>query len=716
MFTFLSRFRRQTAVLTALALVASVLVAVPASAADDPKADHPAGYSACVGDAAGDAGFSDVPEGHANAGDIDCIAYYGITKGTSASTYAPLMSVTREHMALFLTRLASLVGIEVASDPSHPFTDIGDLSAESQTAIGQLADLGITQGTSATTYSPADSVQRDHMALFIARLMNKMTKGLGGSTPDDVAESDSEDKSPFTDLGPTTKSAYDAITQLWELDVASGISDTAYSPSQSITRAAMAGFMAGVLGHSNARPAGLSIQAKTYSSFGQITDPGVVVSYRDDSFAAMEGVAIAIFPLDPDDFDDEEGTCPNEEACKWSPNSDPTDSDGNIVYASGAVADGDSLTVHAWIGDADNDVFKAATANAVSVTVASSRDFSAITAGSDGNDNAGDITIAHAEEAGPLLINTDSDSSVTITAQLQFDSDPNDNTNELDDVARSGVEVTVGLSQVIGTATVYNNSSQETLTTDSDGKITFTLSGPSSTEGAGNNPDRDDTVTFTHVVSDNDTPNDPSDDTTITEMAYVRWSDAARTPTTAKVDLGPKYQVLDDDDEISFRVTVRLYDQYGDPAGPAESSHRAVLTVPGVSGDELSRVISRQGVATYSATVPASSVTAGTAVAVTATIDNVTATPGSVLPVNPAKDDGESVDADSDNVIAVYADDNRFVITEGDMYTYDSDDTFLIDNATVDMAAFEKELSDESIVDILVYNDDGASIFRIQTS
>ena len=111
MFTFLSRFRRQTAVLTALALVASVLVAVPVSAADDPpKADYTAKFSACVGGAADDAGFTDVPSGHENAGDINCIAYYGITRGTSASTYSPLMSVTREHMALFLTRLAGLVG------------------------------------------------------------------------------------------------------------------------------------------------------------------------------------------------------------------------------------------------------------------------------------------------------------------------------------------------------------------------------------------------------------------------------------------------------------------------------------------------------------------------------------------------------------------------------------------------------------------------------
>ena len=82
------------------------------------------------------------------------------------------MSVTREHMALFLTRLAGLVGID-GFDPDDPgFTDTGDLSEKSQTAIAQLADLGITKGTSDTTYSPGASVTRGQMALFIARLMN----------------------------------------------------------------------------------------------------------------------------------------------------------------------------------------------------------------------------------------------------------------------------------------------------------------------------------------------------------------------------------------------------------------------------------------------------------------------------------------------------------------------------------------------------------------
>jgi len=210
------KYRRHIAVLAALAMVASVMVAAPAVAAD-PEPDYGATFDACG--AAPDSGFEDIPSNHANAGDINCIAYYGITKGTSATTYSPLMSVSREHMALFLTRLAGLVGIDVSDDPNDPeFTDTGELSDESQTAIAQLADLGITKGTSETTYSPGDGVTRGQMALFISRLMNHMTPQADGAiglstttqygyTPSDVADNDkkADIKSSFTDLGRATK-------------------------------------------------------------------------------------------------------------------------------------------------------------------------------------------------------------------------------------------------------------------------------------------------------------------------------------------------------------------------------------------------------------------------------------------------------------------------------------------------------------------------------
>ena len=154
------KYRRHVAVLAALAMLASVLVTAPAVAADDPPEPDLRGYvSRPAVDAPSASDFTDVPAGHANAGDIDCIAYYTITKGTSATTYSPLMSVTREHMALFLSRVWQVeLGIEhdLDSGDDPGFTDTGELSATiRRLAISAVAPvMDIAKGTTTTTYSP----------------------------------------------------------------------------------------------------------------------------------------------------------------------------------------------------------------------------------------------------------------------------------------------------------------------------------------------------------------------------------------------------------------------------------------------------------------------------------------------------------------------------------------------------------------------------------
>ena len=167
-------YKRPTAVFTALLLTAGLAFTVPVSAQDRPP---PAQSYLPVFDVCEDlpaSAFTDLPEDQSQADNINCIAYYRITKGTSDTTYSPDDEVTREQMALFLVRLAGRVGIAIPAARDFGFTDIGHLKAGSREAINQLALLGITKGTSDTTYSPGDTVRRDHMALFIARLMNKM--------------------------------------------------------------------------------------------------------------------------------------------------------------------------------------------------------------------------------------------------------------------------------------------------------------------------------------------------------------------------------------------------------------------------------------------------------------------------------------------------------------------------------------------------------------
>ena len=566
MFATFNRFRRQIAVLTALAMLASVLVAVPAVAAN-PEADFGATFDAC-GDAP-DAEFSDVPSAHANAGDIDCIAYYTITKGTSATTFSPLMGVTREHMALFLTRLAGLVEIEMDDDPGDPgFSDTGDLGTESQAAIAQLADLGITQGTSTTTYSPADNVTRAQMALFISRTMNLMTPmadgeiGLSsttqyGYTPSDVDtnDMDADIGSPFHDLGRSSKDEHDAIENLYELGVASGISDTSYSPGTDITRAAMAAFMAAALDHSNARPAGLSIQASTNEGWGD-QSPTILVSVRDDSFAPTEDQSVDIFSsASPSNMGlRKDGTCNFDDSpdavfsgdlvdgdCEWNDNDEATDVNGNIIVG-GEVLEGSTRVFYAWIGSKNGDEFDADDADEVLDSVKAKREQESLKGDSDINEHA--LNVGSGQQ-----VNLRNGRDVTATAQLK---DTNGN-----DVERAGISIRVEYRQ--GAFDIdeqrdersYVNTHEATLVTDDDGSVSFSVDPPNNSTRI-DDQERKDSVVFIELDSD-------GDDTDRETQVKIHWIEETSVLSSDSID-APVYVL---EGEPSVGTTVRLWDQYG---------------------------------------------------------------------------------------------------------------------------------------------------------
>ena len=137
--------------------------------------------------------FADI-EGDANADDIARISPNGlmITTGTTDTTYSPDDPVIRAHMALFLTRLYERVAGSEAPAADTEFTDIAERNDEQQAAIGQLFGLGVTTGTSATTYSPSDNVTREQMASFVARMyrvLDALAEAPGAPTGVEVAVS-----------------------------------------------------------------------------------------------------------------------------------------------------------------------------------------------------------------------------------------------------------------------------------------------------------------------------------------------------------------------------------------------------------------------------------------------------------------------------------------------------------------------------------------------
>ena len=112
-----------------------------------------------------------------------------------------------------------------------PFVDVLESSSEAQ-AIACIYALGITTGTTPTTYSPDADVTRAQMASFLARLYKAAT---GTDAP--VADT------PFTDVK-TTSSAYDDIGRIYGLGITTGTNPTTYSPATNVNRAQMASFLA----------------------------------------------------------------------------------------------------------------------------------------------------------------------------------------------------------------------------------------------------------------------------------------------------------------------------------------------------------------------------------------------------------------------------------------------------------------------------------------
>ncbi|MGH8924585.1 MAG: SpoIID/LytB domain-containing protein, partial [Acidimicrobiia bacterium] len=189
------------------------------------------GTAICDGEAPA-TNFTDVGAGGTHTNDINCLAALQITTGTSATTYSPLQTVSRWQMAIFLVRTATALGMAAPAPLPQGFVDIGDLGQEAIDAINQVKQLGITAGTSPTTYGPNEGVSRWQMALFLTRLYT----AAGASLP--------AGGSGFSDLSGLSPEAVTAINQLAALQISTGTGGGNFSPASVVTREQMASFLA----------------------------------------------------------------------------------------------------------------------------------------------------------------------------------------------------------------------------------------------------------------------------------------------------------------------------------------------------------------------------------------------------------------------------------------------------------------------------------------
>ena len=146
----------------------------------------------------------------------------GITNGLTATTFGPNNSCTRGQMVTFLWRAAG----SPAATATNSFTDVAS-SEYYYDAVLWAVEKGITNGTSATTFSPNATVNRGQTVTFLYRY---------AESPAATGETS------FTDVA---ADAYYANAVKWAVaeEITNGTSSTTFSPASNCTRGQIVTFL-----------------------------------------------------------------------------------------------------------------------------------------------------------------------------------------------------------------------------------------------------------------------------------------------------------------------------------------------------------------------------------------------------------------------------------------------------------------------------------------
>ena len=489
---------------------------------------------------------------------INCLKYYAITTGITSTAFNPNGDVLRWQMALFLTREAVDMGITLPSGVSQGFLDISGFDNPTQTAINQLRQLGITQGTSVTTFDPNGKVPRWQMALFLTRLLSK-----GGITlPSGVSQG-------FNDIGSFDAATQTAINQLRQLGVAFGTSSNSYSPNDLVLRWQMALFLARTLNAAGVVTPKVTLTAtKTLAVTSETISLTMTVKNGDGSNAA--GTRVDVFATNGLNAN---GTC-------------TVDAEAHLTGTSADGATGTNCTID------NNDPITNATGQ---VTVTFSHDSTPeadiIYAWVSPNGTVFDSDIVFTKAslslvwtAPPAALDVGAaplaqfGTSTTVTAQFRD---------------ASGNPVALAGQSVRFVVTGSGSPAAVATTSDPTGKAMFTYLGPTDPSGG------EDPVIAHSIKAFWDIDKDNTDDgaAELDETVTVNWDDA--TPRSDEAVLGPDNAT----GLVSTQrtVTATLTDKFGAPIPNVDVQFQ----ITGALADTQVRAANPSGIATLTYTGPA---------------------------------------------------------------------------------------------------------------
>ena len=556
-------------------------------------------YTACVGDALDDAGFTDLGSLEDAARDINCLKYYEITTGRTDDTFDPNSNVRRSNMALFLYRAANAAGVDLmGGDGDADFGDIAELGEDRQNAITALARNNILAGRGDMAFDPGGDITRAEMAVALVGLLrhaNSLLFNADGSLKG-VAELDH-----FADARAAMPRAVDnAISQAYELGITTGRDDATFGPNDGVPRRNMATFIMRTLAHTNLRPAGVSVQ-RDVGADGPTN--AVRIAVRSEDLKPVSNTRVDAFWMPAERVDEAfvDGVCQRlvrsvtsgNTACQIDRTDRRTDGSGNrtignVDFSKGAV-------VWAWTGEVGDKV--------ASGTVLYRMDVAPSASSVKANDAAASDSLPDG------ISKAQFGSSVTVTVQLKGDNPAGFPATIDAGPPKNGTSYSVLLRYPNGTAdrvtikaddtgaasfnVILSDPNTRTDNTDAEGTVTYTISsiknaggvwapdcdgGSDGGCGEGDSANADDRETDGDSDEDDvDIADNPETDNLdesrtarpdpFTDMVVFSDDDAAATSISVSLERAYDLHPPAPRGTIDQLVTVTVTDQYGNGIG-----------------------------------------------------------------------------------------------------------------------------------------------------
>lgn len=124
--------------------------------------------------------FTDVAVGKYYCGFVKWAYDAGVVNGTSPTTFAPEMNISRQDMCVMIRRYCNYMGIELTEKTEAPeFTDEGDIASYAKESIKSMLRAGLVNGMG-SKFNPKGTSTRAQAATIMMRL-NKLAAGQEGA-------------------------------------------------------------------------------------------------------------------------------------------------------------------------------------------------------------------------------------------------------------------------------------------------------------------------------------------------------------------------------------------------------------------------------------------------------------------------------------------------------------------------------------------------------